>query len=74
MLRRRHNPKKETAGETKRRKETDESDRESEYSAGSIHRSAKDQLMFTPKYIEEGRALAKAARKVINYRKDVAQA
>ncbi len=29
--------------------------------------------MFTPKYIEEGRALAKAARKVINYRKDVAR-
>jgi signal peptidase I len=29
--------------------------------------------MFTPKYIEEGRALSKAARKVINYRKDVAK-
>jgi signal peptidase I len=29
--------------------------------------------MFTPKYIEEGRALEKAARKIINYRKDVAQ-
>jgi hypothetical protein len=29
--------------------------------------------MFTPKYIEEGRALAKAARKVINYRRDVAR-
>ena len=29
--------------------------------------------MFTPKYIEEGRALAKAARKIINYRKDVAR-
>ncbi|MBV9129854.1 MAG: S26 family signal peptidase, partial [Verrucomicrobia bacterium] len=29
--------------------------------------------MFIPKYIEEGRALAKAARKVINYRKDVAR-
>jgi signal peptidase I len=29
--------------------------------------------MFTPKYIEEGRALSKAARKVINYRKDVAR-
>ena len=29
--------------------------------------------MFTPKYIEEGRALAKAARKVINYRKDIAR-
>jgi signal peptidase I len=28
--------------------------------------------MFTPKYLEEGRALAKAAQKVINYRKDVA--
>jgi signal peptidase I len=30
--------------------------------------------MFTPKYLEEGRALAKAAQKVINYRKDVARA
>jgi len=30
--------------------------------------------MFTPKYVEEGRALAKAAKKVINYRKDVAPA
>jgi signal peptidase I len=29
--------------------------------------------MFTPKYIEEGRALAKTARKVLNYRKDVAR-
>src|ERR1700719_169244 len=29
--------------------------------------------MFTPKYIEEGRALAKVAQKVINYRKDVAR-
>src|ERR1700719_2889182 len=29
--------------------------------------------MLTPKYIAEGRALAKAARKVINYRKDVAR-
>jgi signal peptidase I len=30
--------------------------------------------MFTPKYVEDGRALAKAAKKVINYRKDVAPA
>jgi signal peptidase I len=30
--------------------------------------------MFTPNYVEEGRALAKAAKKVINYRKDVARA
>lgn len=29
--------------------------------------------MFTPKYLEEGRALAKVAQKVINYRKDVAR-
>jgi signal peptidase I len=29
--------------------------------------------MFTPKYIEEGRALAKAAQKAINFRKDVAR-
>src|ERR1700745_4193135 len=29
--------------------------------------------MFTPKYLEEGRALAKVARKVIKYRKDVAR-
>jgi signal peptidase I len=29
--------------------------------------------MFTPKYLEEGRALAKAAQKVFNYRKDVAR-
>jgi signal peptidase I len=29
--------------------------------------------MFTPKYIDEGRALAKAARKILNYRKDVAR-
>lgn len=29
--------------------------------------------MFTPKYIEDGRALAKAARKILNYRKDVAR-
>ena len=27
--------------------------------------------MFTPKYIQEGRALLKAARKIIHYRKDV---
>src|SRR6516164_4815375 len=27
--------------------------------------------MFTPKYLEEGRALAKVAQKVINYKKDV---
>ena len=30
--------------------------------------------MFTPKYLEEGRALAKVAQKVINYRRDVARA
>jgi signal peptidase I len=30
--------------------------------------------MFTPKYIEEGRALEKAARKIVNYRRDVARA
>ena len=29
--------------------------------------------MLTPKYIEEGRALEKAARRVINYRKDIAR-
>jgi signal peptidase I len=29
--------------------------------------------MFTPRYIEEGRALEKAAKKVINYRRDVAR-
>ncbi|MBV8353515.1 MAG: hypothetical protein JOZ21_14705, partial [Verrucomicrobia bacterium] len=29
--------------------------------------------MFTPKYIEEGRAIAKAARRVINYRRDIAR-
>jgi signal peptidase I len=29
--------------------------------------------MLTPKYIEEGRALAKAARRVINYRRDIAR-
>jgi len=29
--------------------------------------------MFTPKYLEEGRALAKVAQKVINYQKDVAR-
>ena len=29
--------------------------------------------MFTPKYIEDGRALEKAAQKIINYRRDVAR-
>jgi len=29
--------------------------------------------MFTPKYIEEGRALAKAAQKAVNYRKDISR-
>jgi signal peptidase I len=29
--------------------------------------------MFNPKYVEDGRALVKAARRVINYRKDIAR-
>ena len=29
--------------------------------------------MFTPKYIQEGRNLVKAARKIVNYRKDVSR-
>ena len=55
-------------------KKADESHRASQHPSGSVYRSSEDQLMLTPKYIEEGRALVEGRPKsLINYRKDIAR-
>ena len=44
MLRRRHHPQTQIAGETKRRKKTDEKHREDQHPAGSVHRGAESAM------------------------------